>query len=57
MLPIYIEEVKRRERKQELFEEVRIEAPSIEGTNDGYADSPEELRKEDRGVAIIDFTI
>jgi hypothetical protein len=58
MLPEFIiEELKRREQKHELFEEIRIECPIVEGLDEPYTNVSEVLPKSDRGVAVIDFTI
>ena len=59
MLPEFIiEELKRREQKKELFEEIRIECPLDKGPENARShDSSEDGSIPDRGVTIIDFTI
>lgn len=58
MLPEFIiEQLKRREQKKELVEELRIECPFAEGSEDAHSRVPEEHPTSERGVAIIDFTI
>jgi len=58
MLPEFIiEELKRRERKKECFEEIRIECPIAEGLDDTHSTTSEDIPCQERGVAVIDFTI
>ena len=58
MLPEFIiEELKRRERKTEFLEEIRIECPIAEGPDDAYSRNSEDRSLPERGVAVIDFTI
>ena len=58
MLPEFIiEELKRREQKRELLEEIRIECPIAEGPADAYSHDSEDRPQTERGVAVIDFTI
>lgn len=58
MLPEFIiEELKRRERNKECFEEIRIECPIAEGFDETHSTTSEDTPRQERGVAIIDFTI